>query len=113
MPMVAKAEQTPKPDAATEHDYDKSGLSPRQFLYAVMRDRNAPIKTRVDAAAKLLRLYPEEGMQPQYTIRIPSITCGSSAGEHPPIPDHLTICTVCGWHMPYPCVPGNHTEPWQ
>ena len=40
----------PEPDP---HAYDQDGLSPRDFLLAVMRDQRVPLSARVDAAAKV------------------------------------------------------------
>jgi hypothetical protein len=40
------------------HKYDTDGLSPKDFLFAIMRDATAPICDRVQAAGHLLALDP-------------------------------------------------------
>jgi hypothetical protein len=43
-----------------DHLYDTPGLMPREFLLRVMRDKSVPIRTRIRAAAELLKLFPED-----------------------------------------------------
>jgi hypothetical protein len=40
----------------SRHRYDDSMLDPKQFLLAVMHDRTAKLRDRMDAAVKLLRI---------------------------------------------------------
>jgi hypothetical protein len=35
------------------HDYDTDGLTPKEFLLAVMRDKKVPLSVRTDAATKV------------------------------------------------------------
>jgi hypothetical protein len=56
------------------HAYDAPGLSPRAFLLAIMRDRDAAIRDRVRAASTLLRLFGNDGFgPPRLTIVIGGI----------------------------------------
>ena len=57
------------------HSYDAPGLTPREFLFRVMRDKSAPLAARIDAAGKLLRLVdPAMFREPEFTIRLPPFT---------------------------------------
>jgi hypothetical protein len=47
-------------EPATRHRYDNPRLSPRGFLLAVMRSPDAPLHARIDAAVKLLHLWPDD-----------------------------------------------------
>ena len=47
------SEADPEP---TAHPCDAPGLGPRAFLLAIMHDRQFPLATRMDAAARLLPL---------------------------------------------------------
>jgi hypothetical protein len=60
--------KTPSEAPGPAHHCDTPGISAEQFLYAVYRDRSLPLATRMDAAAKLLRIYPEESFKPQLKI---------------------------------------------
>jgi hypothetical protein len=52
------------------HPYDTPGLSPRQFLEAVMKDSSVPIMQRNSAAKHLLKIGPEHPPSPPPTIII-------------------------------------------
>ena len=68
---VAKA-QAPEP----EHLYDRPGIQPAQFLLDVMHDPTVELRHRMNAACKLLRIYPLDdwpNRNPRYTVRIPDI----------------------------------------
>jgi hypothetical protein len=58
------------------HGYDNQALGPRGFLLAIMRAPNLPIQDRMDAAAKLLELWPElyDGNEPEFRYVIEGIT---------------------------------------
>src|SRR5262249_46921737 len=45
-------------------------IGPREFLLRVMHDHDAPIRDRIRAASKLLRIYGEDSFHPRLTIRI-------------------------------------------
>jgi|SRR5215469_142811 len=36
-----------------EHEYDNDGLSPKDFLLAIMRDKRVPLSARMEAATKV------------------------------------------------------------
>jgi hypothetical protein len=42
--------------AMAEHAYNDPNIGPYEFLYALTHDRSLPLRTRMDAAAKLLWL---------------------------------------------------------
>jgi len=48
--------KTPSELHGPAHACDATDLSPKEFLFRVMRDRSLPITTRMEAAAKLLPL---------------------------------------------------------
>lgn len=54
--------------------YDDPNLRPKDFLYAVMHDRSAPIADRVHAASALMYIEPHGPPKPSLTIQI---TCFS------------------------------------
>jgi hypothetical protein len=58
------------------HPYDARGLSPRQFLLAIMRDRSLPLVIRMDAASRAMPLceYPAPLGEVGYRIDPPGIT---------------------------------------
>src|SRR5262245_202837 len=58
-------------DPEPRHPCDDPNISGTEFLYAVMRDRSLPLTQRINAAAKIMRLYPDESFTPSLTIRIP------------------------------------------
>lgn len=76
---MVDATQSPPPSppeqtefASHRRAYDAPGLSPRGFLLAVMHDPSVPIRDRMDAASKLLRLYGENSFKPpRFTYIIP------------------------------------------
>jgi hypothetical protein len=43
----------------SRHPYDNPRLGPRGFFLAIMHDTTAPLHVRIDAACKLLELWPE------------------------------------------------------
>jgi hypothetical protein len=45
-----------------EHDYNKDDLSPKEFLYAVYRDKKLPMSVRIDAA-KAVAVYEHPRLQ--------------------------------------------------
>jgi hypothetical protein len=59
------ADRRNDPDCAP-HAYDAPGLSPKDFLLAVMRDRTAPLGARIEAASKALALSPRTDIAPPY-----------------------------------------------
>jgi len=64
----AQARQDQEP---TVHACDDPRLGPRAFLLAVMHDRTLALTHRMDAAARLLRLFGEESFRPpRLTYRI-------------------------------------------
>jgi hypothetical protein len=52
--------KSPKAREPARHAYDAPMLSAREFLFAVMHDPAVPLVTRMDAAAKLMRIMPPE-----------------------------------------------------
>jgi hypothetical protein len=50
--------------------YNGQGLSPVQFLFAVMRDQSLPIRQRVSAASKLMRICPDGPPKPTILVKI-------------------------------------------
>src|SRR5262249_51536070 len=95
-----QARQDPEP---TVHAYDDPRLGPRAFLLAIMHSPELPIRDRMDAAARLLRLYgPESFAPPKLCYRIEGIPSdhlcaerhgsGSerrgSSSDHPPEVDN-------------------------
>src|SRR6516162_376549 len=78
--MTDQNQSSPTPQREpTAHPCDAPGLGPRAFLLAVMHDRTLALTHRMDAAARLLRLYGEESFRPpRLTYRIEGID-----------PDHL------------------------
>jgi hypothetical protein len=54
----------------TEHACDDPKLTGKQFLYAVMRDRTLPLRTRIRAAGKLMHIEPDGPPKPRCTIVI-------------------------------------------
>jgi len=67
----------------TRHECDNPNIGATDFLLAVMHDRQLPLATRIDAAAKLLRIYPDEWFTPRVTIRIPDQHDTLSTGPGP------------------------------
>jgi hypothetical protein len=55
---------------STGHACDTPGLSGTEFLYAVMRDRTLPLRTRIKAASKLMHIEPDGPPKPRCTIVI-------------------------------------------
>jgi hypothetical protein len=47
------ARQTELEVEVIPHEYDRSDISPKEFLLAIMRDPRLPIAVRMDAAAKV------------------------------------------------------------
>jgi len=69
--MVDRNQSSPEERESTPHPCDAPGLGPRAFLLAVMHDRQFPLAARMDAAARLLRLYGEESFaRPKLCYRI-------------------------------------------
>jgi hypothetical protein len=54
----------------TEYACDNPGLTGKQFLYAVMRDRTLPLRTRIRAAGKLMHIEPDGPPKARCTIVI-------------------------------------------
>jgi len=97
----AQARQDQEP---TVHACDDPRLGPRAFLLAVMHDRTLALTHRMDAAARLLRLFPRGWGRPVLTYRIEGFDSdhhcaeaerrGSvserrgSSSDHPPEGDH-------------------------
>jgi hypothetical protein len=66
------------------HAYDAPGLSPREFLLRVMRDKDTPVRTRMKAASELLRLFGNDGFgSPRLTIVIGGIPDQDSVTRDP------------------------------
>src|SRR5262249_23353578 len=68
--------QTPSGDLGSAHPYNEPGLSPIQFLYAVMYCPRLPMVTRIAAAKALLPFTeprPVSIPTPQCTIVIPPL----------------------------------------
>ena len=69
--------QEPEPTVREpEHLYDRPGIQPAQFLLDVMHDPTVELRHRMNAACKLLRIYPLDdwpNRNPRYTVRIPDI----------------------------------------
>jgi hypothetical protein len=66
---VALKDSTKVQEPAT-HVYNAPLLSPKEFLLAVMHDRDTPLRDRMDAASRLLRLFPYDWDAPRLTYRI-------------------------------------------
>ena len=60
--------KSPSEAPGPAHPCDAPGLTAEQFLYAVYRDRSLPLSTRIEAASRLLEIYPEESFKPQLKI---------------------------------------------
>jgi hypothetical protein len=58
---------------STPHAYDAPGLTPRDFLRAVMCDRQLPLSDRMEAASRLLYLYPHDWDPPRLRYHIGGI----------------------------------------
>src|SRR5262245_47831294 len=70
---AAMAERTKSKaqDPEPRHPYDAPNMSGAQFLAEVMHDRALPLSIRMDAATKLLSIYPDESFTPRLTYIIP------------------------------------------
>src|SRR5262249_21766472 len=55
------------------HAYNAPDLSPKEFMLLVMHDPDVPIKDRLNAASKLLRVYPFDWDRPRCKIIIGGI----------------------------------------
>jgi hypothetical protein len=72
-----------------DHLYDAPNLSSKEFLLAIMHDPTVPIGRRIDAACKLLELWPHpwDYGPPHLTIRIEGLpettTVSVSSGQEP------------------------------
>jgi hypothetical protein len=64
--------KTPAEAPGPAHPCDASGLSPKDFLFSVMRDRTLPMSVRVKAATDLLPLTEPEPrpVAPEFTLKI-------------------------------------------
>ena len=71
-----------------EHRYDLPNISSAMFMAEVMHDRSLPLAIRMDAACKLLAIYPDESFVPRLTYIIPdqpslATTPGPRASDGP------------------------------
>jgi hypothetical protein len=66
------------------HAYDDPGITAREFLLRVMRDKDTPVRTRMKAASELLRLFGNDGFgSPRLTIVIGGIPDQDSVTRDP------------------------------
>jgi hypothetical protein len=66
------------------HAYDDPGITAREFLLRVMRDKDTPVRTRMKAASELLRLFGNDGFgSPRLTIVIGGIPDQDSVTKDP------------------------------
>ena len=74
----------PQDPGSCAHAYDVPNLSPKEFILRVMHDPSVPIKDRMDAASRLLRLFPFDWDRPRYKViigGIPSLHDHGSCSE--------------------------------
>jgi len=77
------------------HACDAPGLSPIEFMLAVMRDTTLPLAIRLDAAAKVAPFYHRRlrSIDPHYTIVIPPLSLEPWADICSPWPRSTANCS--------------------
>jgi hypothetical protein len=65
-PSTTTQTESAKANEPTHHAHDAPGLSPKEFLLAVMRDRTLPLSTRMEAAAAALPYFAPRPGESRY-----------------------------------------------
>jgi|SRR6516162_8109087 hypothetical protein len=80
-PQTEIKAHNPERMVRVHHAYNAPDLSPKEFLLRVMHDPSVPIRDRLDAASKLLRLYPFDWDPPRCKIIIGGIPSSYDHGS--------------------------------